>query len=269
MRRVRELLTGRRARTRAARTGTASSAIRWPGIVVAEIARPAAGGLRHRDRDPSPDGDAAAAAHRTDGPRWAGRAVAGLAGDRGRRLRARPGCASRTRSCARRAPGCRTACGCCRCSSSTASTPTPCAALAARRSRRPPPARSASPSRASSRSTSSATGRTALVGGTTGSGKSELLRSLIAALAANADPRQLTFLLMDFKGGGAFDGAPGCRTPSGWSPTSTRRSVERALRALEAELQYRERLLRSAGADNLRAYRRARRTTSRCPGSWS
>src|SRR5262249_22662475 len=30
--------------------------------------------------------------------------------------------------------------------------------------------------------------------------------------------------------------------------------VDRALRALEAELQYRERLLRSAGADNLRAY---------------
>ena len=30
--------------------------------------------------------------------------------------------------------------------------------------------------------------------------------------------------------------------------------VERSLRALEAELQYRERLLRSAGADNLRAY---------------
>src|SRR3954468_18589079 len=93
-----------------------------------------------------------------------------------------------------------------------------------------------------------------LVGGTTGSGKSELLRSLIAALAANADPRQLTFLLMDFKGGAAFDACARLPHTVGMVTDLDEGLVDRALRALEAELQYRERLLRAAGADNLRAY---------------
>jgi DNA segregation ATPase FtsK/SpoIIIE, S-DNA-T family len=43
-----------------------------------------------------------------------------------------------------------------------------------------------------------------LVGGTTGSGKSELLRSVVAGLAANADPDHLVFVLVDYKGGSAF-----------------------------------------------------------------
>ena len=94
----------------------------------------------------------------------------------------------------------------------------------------------------------------ALVGGTTGSGKSELLRSLIAALAVNADPRHLTFLLMDFKGGAAFDACARLPHTVGMVTDLDEDLVERALRALDAELQYRERLLRSVGADNLRAY---------------
>jgi S-DNA-T family DNA segregation ATPase FtsK/SpoIIIE len=94
----------------------------------------------------------------------------------------------------------------------------------------------------------------ALVGGTTGSGKSELLRSLIAALAATTDPRQLTFLLMDFKGGAAFDACARLPHTVGMVTDLDEALVERALRALEAELQYRERLLRKAEADNLRAY---------------
>ncbi len=93
-----------------------------------------------------------------------------------------------------------------------------------------------------------------LVGGTTGSGKSELLRSLIAALAANADPRRLTFLLMDFKGGAAFDACARLPHTVGMVTDLDEGLVERALRSLDAELQYRERLLRSVGADNLRDY---------------
>src|SRR3954447_9954276 len=93
-----------------------------------------------------------------------------------------------------------------------------------------------------------------LIGGTTGSGKSELLRSLIAALAANHDPRRLTFLLMDFKGGAAFDACARLPHTVGMVTDLDEALVERALRALEAELQYRERLLRADGADNLRSY---------------
>ena len=42
-------------------------------------------------------------------------------------------------------------------------------------------------------------------------------------------------------------GAPGCPTPSGSSPTSTRTWRQRALRCLEAELRHRERTLASRG----------------------
>ncbi len=42
--------------------------------------------------------------------------------------------------------------------------------------------------------------------GATGSGKSELLRSITAALAARHEPALLNLLLVDFKGGAAFAG---------------------------------------------------------------
>ncbi len=43
-----------------------------------------------------------------------------------------------------------------------------------------------------------------LVAGTTGSGKSELLQTLIASLAVGNRPDELTFVLVDYKGGAAF-----------------------------------------------------------------
>jgi len=38
-----------------------------------------------------------------------------------------------------------------------------------------------------------------LVAGTTGSGKSELLQSLVASLAVSFDPHEVAFVLLDFK----------------------------------------------------------------------
>ena len=93
-----------------------------------------------------------------------------------------------------------------------------------------------------------------LVGGTTGSGKSELLRSLVAALAAHADPTQLTFVLMDYKGGAAFDECARLPHTVGMVTDLDEQLGERALRAMEAELRHRERQLRAAGADNLSEY---------------
>src|SRR5262249_9927097 len=43
-----------------------------------------------------------------------------------------------------------------------------------------------------------------LVAGTTGSGKSVLLQSLVAALAITHHPHLMNFVLVDFKGGSAF-----------------------------------------------------------------
>ncbi|MGH3935484.1 MAG: FtsK/SpoIIIE domain-containing protein [Pseudonocardiaceae bacterium] len=95
-----------------------------------------------------------------------------------------------------------------------------------------------------------------LVGGTTGSGKSELLRSLVAALALGADPQHLNFVLIDYKGGSAFDECARLPHTVGLVTDLDAQLGERALRCLEAELHYRERLLRQAGATDLPAYLR-------------
>src|SRR5207244_6827196 len=44
----------------------------------------------------------------------------------------------------------------------------------------------------------------ALIAGTTGAGKSALLRSMVAGLAATVDSEHLNFVLIDYKGGSAF-----------------------------------------------------------------
>ena len=51
-----------------------------------------------------------------------------------------------------------------------------------------------------------------LVIGATGSGKSELLRTLVLGLAVTHSPEQLNLVLVDFKGGATFAGLAGCRT---------------------------------------------------------
>ena len=93
-----------------------------------------------------------------------------------------------------------------------------------------------------------------LVGGTTGSGKSELLRSLVAGLAAGTDPRHLTFVLVDYKGGAAFDQCARLPHTVGMVTDLDDQLAERALTALTAELHHRERRLRAAGADNIDDY---------------
>ncbi|MCW2776814.1 MAG: putative FtsK/SpoIIIE family protein, partial [Frankiales bacterium] len=94
-----------------------------------------------------------------------------------------------------------------------------------------------------------------LVGGTTGSGKSELLRTLVAGLAATCSPDDLVLVLVDYKGGAAFDACARLPHVVGLVTDLDEQLGSRALTALEAELQTRERLLRSVGADDLAAYR--------------
>ena len=94
-----------------------------------------------------------------------------------------------------------------------------------------------------------------LVGGTTGSGKSELLRSIVASFAATADPDHVAFVLVDYKGGAAFDCCADLPHVAGLVTDLDADLAARALRCLDAELHRRELLLRSAGAEDLTAYR--------------
>jgi S-DNA-T family DNA segregation ATPase FtsK/SpoIIIE len=110
-----------------------------------------------------------------------------------------------------------------------------------------------------------ADGPHALVGGTTGSGKSELLRTLVAGLAAGVDPDHLTFVLVDFKGGSAFDECARLPHTVGMVTDLDEHLAERALRCLDAELRHRERILRAAGAADLPSYLRGGRGAEPLP----
>lgn len=88
-----------------------------------------------------------------------------------------------------------------------------------------------------------------LVGGTTGSGKSEFLRTLVAGLAARVDPDHLTFVLVDFKGGAAFAGLNALPHTIGTITNLDERLARRAVRALQAELLRRQKAFAAAGDD--------------------
>ncbi len=60
-----------------------------------------------------------------------------------------------------------------------------------------------------------------LVAGTTGSGKSELLQTLIASLAVGNQPDCMSFVLVDYKGEALSRNAQNCPTRSAWLPTWT------------------------------------------------
>ncbi|PZG23114.1 FtsK/SpoIIIE domain-containing protein [Nonomuraea aridisoli] len=100
----------------------------------------------------------------------------------------------------------------------------------------------------------------ALIAGTTGSGKSELLQTLVASLAVANRPDEMTFVLVDYKGGSAFAECADLPHTVGLVTDLDTHLVERALVSLGAELRRREQLLARAGAKDLPDYqdRRAR-----------
>ncbi|NLA35863.1 MAG: hypothetical protein GX868_09260, partial [Actinobacteria bacterium] len=91
----------------------------------------------------------------------------------------------------------------------------------------------------------------ALVAGTTGAGKSELLRSLIASIAATHPPTRAAFLLIDYKGGSAFGELAALPHAVGMITDLDEHLVERVLVSLSAEIRRREHVLREAGVADL------------------
>ena len=95
----------------------------------------------------------------------------------------------------------------------------------------------------------------ALIAGTTGSGKSEFLQTLVASLACANRPDELTFVLIDYKGGAAFGACAALPHTVGVVTDLDGRLVERALTSLQAELKRREAALAASGAPNLEVFR--------------
>jgi DNA segregation ATPase FtsK/SpoIIIE, S-DNA-T family len=80
----------------------------------------------------------------------------------------------------------------------------------------------------------------ALVAGTTGAGKSELLQTMIASLACANRSDEMTFVLVDYKGGSAFKDCVHLLSVTAMVTDLDAHLTERALASLSAELTRRE-----------------------------
>lgn len=96
-----------------------------------------------------------------------------------------------------------------------------------------------------------ADGPHAVVAGTTGAGKSELLVSWVLGMAAGRTPDEVGFVLVDFKGGAAFAPLAGLPHVLGTVSDLDERLARRALESLRAEVLRRERALAAAGARSI------------------
>ncbi len=95
-----------------------------------------------------------------------------------------------------------------------------------------------------------------MIAGTTGSGKSELLLMIIVGLALNYDPSVVNFVLVDFKGGAAFEGfrkLPHCVD----IVTNLKGTAgSRTFTALRSEVKRREKLITDTNSKDIVHYRR-------------
>lgn len=92
-----------------------------------------------------------------------------------------------------------------------------------------------------------------LVAGTTGSGKSEMVQSWILSMALHFSPKDVAFVLIDFKGTGLI--LPFMNLPHlAGTISDLDKNIKRNLIALENELSRRKEMLDSVGVNNINAY---------------
>ena len=94
----------------------------------------------------------------------------------------------------------------------------------------------------------------ALVGGTTGSGKSEFLTTYLIGLAINFSPEDVGFLIIDWKGGGIANTLDALPHFMGAITNLDGAGTARALASIKAELQKRQREFAKYGVNSINAY---------------
>lgn len=95
-----------------------------------------------------------------------------------------------------------------------------------------------------------------LLAGTSGSGKSELLKSLMLGWAAAYGPEEVNFILFDFKGGATFQKINQLEHSLGLVTDLIQAQAERTLESIHSELKRRERLFLEVSAGDYAEYRR-------------
>jgi len=104
--------------------------------------------------------------------------------------------------------------------------------------------------------------------GATGSGKSELLRTLVLGLALSHSPEDLTMVLVDYKGGAAFAPFQGLPHVAGLidNLADDAQLIERARASIQGEVVRRQELLRDADSSpSISHYRELRATRPDLP----
>ncbi len=104
-----------------------------------------------------------------------------------------------------------------------------------------------------------------IIAGTTGSGKSEFLLTFLMALAVHHDPDRLNLLLIDFKGGATFKDIADLPHTVGMITDLSGNETERALIAINSELDRRKQRLQKEGVSNIREYRRRQQQNPALP----
>jgi len=94
-----------------------------------------------------------------------------------------------------------------------------------------------------------------MIAGGTGSGKSELLMTLIVGLALNYDPSVLSFVLVDYKGGGAFQPFADLPHCVDIITNLNKSAVKRMFTAINAEMQRRQKLNADTATKDIVEYR--------------
>ncbi|WP_232243202.1 type VII secretion protein EssC [Paenibacillus sp. GSMTC-2017] len=95
-----------------------------------------------------------------------------------------------------------------------------------------------------------------LVAGTTGSGKSELLQSIIISQAIHYHPHDIVFVLIDYKGGGMADVFKGMPHLVGTITNLDGNQTTRALLSIKSELMTRQRVFSKYGVNNIDKYQK-------------
>jgi S-DNA-T family DNA segregation ATPase FtsK/SpoIIIE len=95
-----------------------------------------------------------------------------------------------------------------------------------------------------------------MIGGTTGSGKSELLQTLVMSLAIAHHPYLLNFLLIDYKGGATFNIFRNLPHTVGLITNLDEREALRALAAIQAENRRRQQFLADHNVEDIAEYHR-------------
>ena len=98
-------------------------------------------------------------------------------------------------------------------------------------------------------------GADGMVAGSTGSGKSELLISLLTGMAVSYDPTVLNFVLVDYKGGGTFKGFEDLPHCVDMITNLGAEGVTRMFTAINTEMRRRQKLNADTGTKNIVEYR--------------